>query len=155
MSERYPIGTTVTVANGGRGHSVRKDHETVGAFVGTVVETSGPGYSGIPEVCVESATGERRVILVGDLEEAPVSAEESSTGTDARVDEAREILNSGADGTVGLSPREAMVIVVALAERAGVGVGDETSDGSGWARDLSEEANSVLDRFLARLIAAK
>lgn len=71
MSERFPVSTQVQVKNEGHGSSFRTEAERVGEFTGTVVATSGPDYTGIPEVCVESATGERRVILVGDLEETP------------------------------------------------------------------------------------
>lgn len=74
MSERYAVGTQVQVKNEGHGSQFRTETERVGRFAGTVIATSGPDYTGIPEVCVESATGERRVILVGDLEEAPEPA---------------------------------------------------------------------------------
>lgn len=79
-TERYPIGTRVQVANGGLGHLVRKENERVGEFVGRVVAVSGPEYSGIPEVCVESDNGERRMILVGDLEEVPARPETVKCG---------------------------------------------------------------------------
>lgn len=71
MSERYPVGTKVQVANGGLGSRFRNEDERVGEFAGMVIATSGSSYTGIPEVCVESETGERRVIMVGDLEETP------------------------------------------------------------------------------------
>lgn len=71
MSERFPVGTSVRVANNGLGHTIRREHERVGEFSGTVMAVNGPEYRGIPEVCVESPTGERRVILVGDLEMNP------------------------------------------------------------------------------------
>lgn len=78
MSERYPVGTKVQVTNGGLGSRFRNEDERVGEFAGTVIATSGSSYTGIPEVCVESETGERRMIMVGDLEEAP-AAEPVST----------------------------------------------------------------------------
>ena len=71
MSERFPVGTKVQVKNDGQGSEVRHPLEHVGKFAGTVIAASGPDYTGIPEVCVQSETGARRVILVGDLEEAP------------------------------------------------------------------------------------
>lgn len=70
-SERYPVGTKVQVKNNGLGSQFRSESERVGEFSGTVIATNGPDYTGIPEVCVQSESGERRVILVGDLELSP------------------------------------------------------------------------------------
>lgn len=75
MSERFPIGAQVQVKNDGHGSQYRSESERVGEFAGTVVAVNGPKYTGIPEVCVESVTGERRVILVGDLEEGVAATE--------------------------------------------------------------------------------
>lgn len=85
MAERYPVGTQVQVKNDGHGSQFRTEAERVGEFAGTVIATNGPDYTGIPEVCVESATGERRVILVGDLEEAPEPTPEEKPASEFQV----------------------------------------------------------------------
>lgn len=79
MEERFPVGTRVQVKNQGHGSRSRTEAERVGGFTGTVIATNGPDYTGIPEVCVESETGERRVILVGDLEAAPEAVQDKLT----------------------------------------------------------------------------
>jgi hypothetical protein len=75
----------------------------------------------------------------------------SNPTVDPRIEEAYKLIDSEANVS-GLSPRELMVIVLALAERAGVNVPEDENSLSGWnAKEVTEEAETVLDRFLARL----
>lgn len=69
----FQAGTRVQVANNGLGSRFRTEAERVGEFTGTVVCNGNHDHDGwtIPEVTIEADNGDRRTILVGDLEEAP------------------------------------------------------------------------------------
>lgn len=69
----FTAGTRVQVKNNGLGSDFRTEAERVGDFAGTVVDTGDHDFKGwkIPQVTVEADNGDRRTILVGDLEEAP------------------------------------------------------------------------------------
>jgi hypothetical protein len=79
----------------------------------------------------------------------------SNPTTDPRIEEAYKLIDSEATVT-GLSPRELMVIVLALAERAGANVPEDEDSHSGWnAKEVTKEADVILDRFLARLTVGR
>lgn len=143
MSERFPIGAQVRVRNDGLGNHVRKEAERVGEFTGTVVATSGPDYTGIPEVCVESATGERRVILVGDLEEG-VAATEPATPRPAmkRINVTPKMVEA-LENTIEINGKSAMIMSHPKTQAALV------------LRGLADENGYLTDqgRFVARLVS--
>lgn len=69
---------------------------------------------------------------------------------DPRIAEAESLLNAGS--TFGdLTPREAMVVILAVAERAGLEVPADVASGS----ERTEEADVILDRLLARMVAER
>ncbi|MFE1763077.1 hypothetical protein ACFW81_02475 [Streptomyces angustmyceticus] len=72
----------------------------------------------------------------------------SNPAVDPRVTEADKLINAGG-GMADMSPREMMVIILAVAERAGVTVPEH--EDSNLRREASEEADAILDQILTRL----
>lgn len=143
MSERFPIGAQVRVKNDGHGSQFRSESERVGEFAGTVVAVNGPKYTGIPEVCVESVTGERRVILVGDLEEG-VAATEPTTPRPAmkRINVTAKMADA-LGITIEINGKQAMIM------------SHPKSQASLVPRGLADENGYLTDqgRFVAHLIS--
>lgn len=143
MSERYPVGTKVQVKNGGLGSQYRNESERVGEFAGTVVAVNGPKYTGIPEVCVESEMGERRVILVGDLEEAPAATEPATPRPAMKRINVTPKMVEALENTIEINGRRAMIMSHPKTQAALA------------ARGLATEHGYLTDegRFVARLVS--
>lgn len=74
--------------------------------------------------------------------------------SDPRIAEAFELINHGALPTQ-MSERELVVIVLALAERAGANIPWDEDSSAEYAKELRAEADAILDRFLARLTVGR
>lgn len=137
MSERYSVGARVQVKNNGQGSSFRKEGEYVGKFEGVVIAVNGPDYTGIPEVCVQSETGARRVILVGDLEEIPVVRPVMT-----RIHLTPKMVEA-LENTIEINGRQAMIMSHPKSQAALV------------PRGLADEHGYLTDqgRFVARLLS--